>query len=177
VKRRAAFGAETCDSPERVFWPYGESVRELAVQQRFLTEDEISDARAMIGWQFWAAPLIFGFASLGLGIGAIGGNPVIIFVFLLVFSAAVLLCLSRVSDFKKVSHDIEMRVAEVIEGAPEKVWVQRGVCYVVLAGRTIRVPPDAHVFGSLREANIVKIAFLPTALVALHVESDRGLGI
>ena len=32
-------------------------MRELAVQQRFLPEDEISDAKAMIGWQFWAAPL------------------------------------------------------------------------------------------------------------------------
>jgi hypothetical protein len=74
-------------------------VPELAVQQRFLTEDEISDARAMIGWQFWAAPVVFGFASLGLGIGAFGGNPVIIFVFLLVFSAAVILFLSRVRDF------------------------------------------------------------------------------
>jgi hypothetical protein len=35
----------------------GESVQELAVQQRFLPEDEISDAKAMIGWQFWVAPL------------------------------------------------------------------------------------------------------------------------
>jgi hypothetical protein len=35
----------------------------------------------MIGWQFWAPPVIFGLASLGLGIGAIGGNPVMIFVF------------------------------------------------------------------------------------------------
>ena len=46
-------------------------MRELAVQQRFLTEDEISDARAMVGWQFWAVPLVFGFASLGMGIGAL----------------------------------------------------------------------------------------------------------
>ena len=28
------------------------------------------------------------------------------------------------------------------------------------------LPPDAHAFGSLREANFVKIAFLPKALVA-----------
>lgn len=136
------------------------------------------DARAMVGWRFWVPPVIFGCASLSLGLGAIGGNPVIIFVFLLVFSAEVILFLSRVRDFKKVSHDIEMRVVEVIEGAPEKVWVQRdGSCYLSLAGRTIRVPPDAHVYGSLREANIVKVAFLPTALVAVDVESDRGLGI
>jgi hypothetical protein len=120
----------------------------------------------------------FGFVSLGLGLGALVGNPAITFSFLLVFSAAVILCLARIRDFKKVSHDIEMRVAEVVEGAPEKVWTQRdGYCYIRLSGRTIRVPPDAHVYGSLREANVVKIAFLPTARVAVHVESDRGLGI
>ena len=132
----------------------------------------------MVGWQFWAVPLVFGFASLGMGIGAIGGNSAIIFAFLLLFGAAVIVCLSRVRDFKKVSHDIEMRVAEVIEGAPEKVWTQRdGYCYLLLAGRTIRVPPEAHVYGSLRDANIVRITFLPTALLAVRVESDRGLGI
>ena len=146
------------------------------MQQRFLTEDEISEARAMIGSWFWATPAIFGLASLGLGIGAIGGNPAIIFIFVLVFSAAVLVFFSRLRDFKKMSHDIEMRVVEVIEGAPEKVWTQRdGFCYLVLAGRTIRVPPDVKVYDSLREANIVKVAFLPTALVAVHLESDRGL--
>jgi len=42
------------------------------VQQRFLTSDEIKDARAIVGWQFWAAPVIFGVACLGLGIGALG---------------------------------------------------------------------------------------------------------
>ncbi len=153
-------------------------MRELAVDQRFLTEDEISDARAMIGWTFWVAPAIFGLVSLGLGIGAIGGNPAIVFAFLLVFSAAVMLYFSRVRAFKKLSHDIEMRVAEVIEGAPEKIWTQRdGFCYLLLAGRTIRVPPDAHPYGSLREANFVRVAFLPTTLLAVHVESDRGLGI
>jgi hypothetical protein len=153
------------------------------VQQRFLTDDEISDARAMVGWQFWAAPIMFGFASLGLGIGAVGGNPAIIFVFFLVSSLAVILCFFRFCDFKKVSHDIEMRVVEIIEDAPQEVWIPRnameltkvGFCYLLLAGRTIRVPNDAY--GELREANIVKVAFLPTALVAVHVESVRGLGL
>jgi hypothetical protein len=125
----------------------------------------------------------FGFASLGLGIGAVGGNPAIIFVFLLVSSLAVILCFFRFRDFKKVSHDIEMRVVEIIEDAPQRVWIPRnameltkvGFCYLLLAGRTIRVPNDAY--GELREANIVKVAFLPTALVAVHVESVRGLGL
>ena len=152
-------------------------MRELAVEQRFLTEEEMSDARALVGWHFWAAPAIFGIASLGLGIGAIGGNPVIIYVFFLVFSAALIVCLPRVQHFKKVIYDIEMRVAEVIEGAPEKVWPQKGVGWSLsYVGRDIQVPFDVY-DGDLRQVNIVRVAFLPTALVAVHVESTCGLGI
>jgi hypothetical protein len=159
-----------------------ESVQELGVQQRMLTDDEISDARAMVGWQFWAAPIMFGIASLGLGVGALGRNPAVIFVFLLICGLAVIVSLSRFRDYNKVSHDIEMRVVEVIEGTPDKVWIPRsgleltraGFCYLRLAGHTIRVPPDAY--GELREANTVKVAFLPTAMVAVRVEPVRGLG-
>src|SRR5215475_10417651 len=153
------------------------------MQQRLLTDDEIMDARAMVGWQFWAAPIMFGITSLGLGLFALGGNPAIIFVFLLVLSLTVILCLFRFRDFKKVNHDIELRLVEVVEGAPQKVWIPRsaieltkaGFCYLLLASRTIRVPTDHY--EELREANIVKVAFLPTALVAVHVESARGLGL
>jgi len=49
-----------------------------------------------------------------------------------------------------------------------------GFCYLSLADRTIRVPNDAY--GELREANIVKVAFLSTALVAVKVETVRGIG-
>jgi hypothetical protein len=147
----------------------------LAVQ-RFLTDDEIRDAKAMVGWQFWAAPLMFVAASLGLGIGALGGNPAIIFVFLLFVSVTVVLCLFWVRNYNRVMLDIERRVVEVIKGAPEHVWVTRGgFCYLGIAGRTIRVPND--VYGELRESNMVKVAFLPTALVAVQVETARGLGL
>ena len=154
-----------------------------AVQQRFLTDDEIEDARAMVGWQFWAAPIMFGIATLGLGIGALGRNPAIIFVFLLTCALTAILCLVRLRDSKKIGHDIEVRLVQVIEGAPEKVWIPRsaleltksGFCYLRLDGRTVRVPNDAY--GELREANIVKVAFLPTALVAVKVETVRGIGL
>lgn len=154
-----------------------------AVQQRFLTDNEINEARMMVRWQFWATPMMFGAASLGFGIGAVGGDPTIIFLFLLFFSLAVVLCLFRFHDYKRVSHDIEMRIVEVIEGAPEKVWIPRhvieltrlGFCYLRVAGRTIRVPNDAY--GELREANIVTVAFLPTAMVAVRVEPVRGIGL
>ena len=76
---------------------------------------------------------------------------------------------------ESVVHDIERRVVEVIEGAPEHVWASRGFCYLVIAGRTIRVPND--VYGELRESNLVKVAFLPTSLVAVQVEAVRGMGL
>ncbi len=152
------------------------------MQQRFLTDDEINDARAMVGWQFWAAPIMFGVASFGLGIGALGGDPVVVFLFLLLGSLAVILWIVRLRDYSKVTHDIEIRLVEVIEDAPEKIWVPRstieltkvGFCYLQLAGRTIRVPNGSY--GELREANMVKVAFLPTALVAVRVEPLRGIG-
>ena len=85
------------------------------------------------------------------------------------------LCLSTVRHYKRVVHDIERRVVEVIEGAPEHVWASRGFCYLVIAGRTIRVPND--VYGELRESNLVKVAFFPTSLVAVQVEAVRGMGL
>lgn len=137
----------------------------------------------MVGWQFWAAPIIFSIASLGLGIGAVGGSPAIIAGFLLVSSLTVIVCLFRIREYKKVCQDIELQVVEVIEGAPEKVWIQGsaldlpkvGFCYLRIAGRTMRVPNDAY--RELREANNVIVAVLPTALVAVHVKSMRGIGL
>ena len=147
---------------------------ELAVQQRFLTGDEIEDARATVGWQFWFAPSLFGLACLGLAIAATGGDPLFAFLFLFFVIPALVLWIVRLRDYKKVVHDIEMRIVEVIEGAPEEVWATKaGLCYVRLAGRTIRVPNDSY--GELREANMARVAFLPTALAAVRVEPFRGI--
>jgi hypothetical protein len=110
---------------------------------------------------------LFGVVCLGLGIGALRGDPLIAFLFLLFLTPALVLWIVRLRDYKKVVHDIEMRIVEVIEGAPEKVWAPRGMinitkmgfCYLRLAGRTIRVPNDSY--GELRDANMVRVAFLP----------------
>ena len=145
-----------------------------AVQQRFLTSDEIKDARATVGWQFWAAPIMFGTGCLGLGIGALGGDPLITFLFFFFLIPAFVLCIVRFRDYQKVVHDIELRIVDVIEGAPERVWATKGgFCYLRLAGHTIRVPNDSY--GELREANMVRVAFLPTALAAVRVEPFRGI--
>jgi hypothetical protein len=131
---------KTCSAQRLAIHRIG--ARIWAVQQRFLTDDEINDAKAMIGWQFWAAPIIFVVVSVGLGIGALGGNPAIVFVFLLVCSLTIILFVFRFRDYRRVNRDIEIRVVEVIEGAPEMVWIPRsvfeltrsGFCYLRLAG-------------------------------------------
>jgi len=117
---------------------------------------------------------MFGTGCLGLGIGALGGDPLITFLFFFFFIPAFVLCIVRFRDYQKVVHDIELRIVDVIEGAPEHVWMSRGgFCYLGIAGRTIRVPND--VYGELGESNMVKVAFLPTALVAVQVEAVRGI--
>jgi|SRR5215469_14468748 len=102
-----------------------------AVQQRLATDDEINDAKAMVGWMFWVGPIIFGVTSLGLGVWALEGNPELVFVFLLMSSFAVVVWTARIRDYNKVAGDIEKRVVEVVEGAPERVWVTKsgfGLC-------------------------------------------------
>ena len=74
----------------------------LAVRQRLLTADELKDARATVGWQFWFAPIIFGVATLGLGIGALGGDDLIAFLFVLFLIPAFILWIVRVRDYKKI---------------------------------------------------------------------------
>ncbi len=113
----------------------------------------------MVGWQFWAGPIMFGVASIVFGIFALGRDPVAISLFLSFGSVSVGLWVLRVRDYNKVAQDIDKRIVEVIEGAPEKVWVPRymiermGFCNIRLAGYTIRVPNE--LYGDLREANTV----------------------
>ena len=147
------------------------------MEQRFLTDDEIRNAKAMVGWQSWFDLFPFLALSLVLGVWALGGNPVIILVFLPVGSLAVVLSLSRVRHRNKVMHDIERRAVEVLEGAPEHVRTPRGAIrgYLDIGGRTIEIPRD--ICPELSESYMVKIAFLPTALVAVHVEAFRGTGV
>jgi len=146
-----------------------------AVEQRFLTDDEIVEAKTMIGWQFWATPGVFVILTVGLGIGALLNPAAIVLVFSVFFILTVGLCLVWANRYQKVMQDIESRVAEVFEGVPEQVWLSRGFCYLGVAGLTIRVPNDYY--GDLRQSNKVKVAFLPTALVAVKVECFRGMGL
>ena len=76
-----------------------------------------------------------------------------------------------------MTSDIEKGEVEVIEGGPDKVRMGRrtGLCYLTMQGKTIRVPNDRY--GELKDANWVRVAILPTSLVAVRVDASRGVGL
>jgi hypothetical protein len=90
---------------------------------------------------------------------------------------AIALWTVRLRQYKRFTADIEYRIAEVLEGIPQRVWLagRGGDCYLRLAGRTIKVPNDCY--GALKEATIVKVAFLPTSHIAVRVDAGRGIGL
>jgi hypothetical protein len=144
--------------------------------QRFLTDDEIHDARAMMGWQFWFAPVIFSVGCVGTGWVAAIGESVGLWLFVLFATFTIILWTLRLRQYKKFTADIENRTVEVLEGAPQKTWVagKTGDCYLELSGHKIKVPNDCY--GALKDATIVKVAFLPRSHVAVRVDIGRGIG-
>jgi hypothetical protein len=145
--------------------------------QRFLTDDEIDDARAMIGWQFWFAPILFSLACVGTGWVTAIGEPVGLWLFLPFGTITIVLWILRLRQYGKVTADIDHRTVEVLEGAPQKIWVvgKTGDCYLQLSGHKIKVPNDCY--GSLKDATVVKVAFLPTSKIAVRVDAGRGIGL
>ena len=148
------------------------------MQQRYLADDEIDVAKAMIGREFWGFPVVITAGCVGAGLGAlVTGSPFGVGLF--VFFAAItgVLWIARWRQLNRLTADIEKRVVEVLEGTPDKVWMawRDGFCYLRLQGKTIQVPADRY--EELCEANFVKIAFLPTALTAVRVEMSRGIGL
>ncbi len=144
--------------------------------QRFLTDDELHDARGLLGWQFWFAPILFSLACVGTGWVAATGEAIGLWLFVLFCTVTVFLWVWRLRQFKKFQADLDHRIVEVLEGAPQKSWIARnGDCYVVISGQTIKVPNDSY--GALQDATIVKLTFLPTSRIAVTVETGRGIGL
>jgi len=148
----------------------------------FITVDDIAEAKRMFGFQFWFAPVLFSATACGLGTGfVVFREPVLLFLFLLFVIFALLNVLLRAREYTAFRSDLELGRVEAIEAAPEKVWINRrgvtanGFCYVRIKRLRIRVP--SQLYGDLREANLVKIVFLPTCRVAVRVEIAHGLGI
>jgi len=79
-------------------------------------------------------------------------------------------------SYRKFVSDKNTRLVNIVEGAPERVFMTRfGQCYVRMSGRKIRVGNDY--FSELRDANNVRIEFLPESLLAVRVQVVRGIGV
>ena len=144
---------------------------------RLLTDDEVRDARAMIGWQFWFAPILFSLVCAGTGWVAATGDPMG-FWLLGIFSIVTLpLWVVRLRQYGRFKADIDHRTVEELEGARQKTWVagRTGNCYLQLSGHTIKVPNDCY--GALQDATVVKVAFLPKSKIAVRVDIGRGIGL
>ena len=153
------------------------SSRQEVSSQRFLTNDELQDARAMVDWKFWMAPIIFtlGYCAAALFSLNYGGLMRLIF-FAGLGSPAIFLWLVRILQYKKFARDRHLRVVELVEGVPERAWMTlSGLCYVRLAGRNICV--ENHYYKELRDANLVRVEFLPESSIAVRVSISHGIGI
>jgi len=148
------------------------------MQERFLTDAELQDARGLIGWQFWAGPIIaaiFFFLAAWFVAGEKGIETKII-VLALLGTVAVGFWLVRFRQYRTFAADIQRRVVEVVKGAPERVRLTRtGRCYARIDGHNICVPNEHY--KELQDANAAEIEFLPGSRLATRVKIIRGLGI
>lgn len=147
------------------------------MQQRLLSEEETTQAQEMIGWTFWFGPitqtvifLVITWIVRGealvpkLAIGGLLGGSALIFWIL------------RFRAYATIQEDLGTGMARVMEGAPERAWISRGgLCYIRMQGIPIRVPNDEY--KQIREANLVRVAYLPKSRIAVHVEVASGIGL
>lgn len=148
------------------------------MEQRFLKDDELGDARSLIGWQFWAGPIsssVFVLAFAWYAVHERDAAATLLFLGILGIFPAVL-WLIRVRQYKRFSADMEARIVDIVRGVPEHVRLTRGGrCYLSVEGRDICVPNEYY--KELKEANGAKIEFLPTSRLATKVTVIRGIGI
>ncbi len=159
-----AIGARICHS-------------EVPMAQRFLTDDEFRVAKALVGWKFWFAPVLFGLASMASGWAAATGEVMGLVLLGLFGGPAIVLWVLRLRQHSRFTADIEHRTVEVLEGAPQRVWMggRTGDCYLRISGQTIKVPNEFY--APLTDATMVKVAFLPTSKMAVRVDTSRGISI
>lgn len=170
------------DDQGRVTWVEfsGQSLissSQVVSAQRFLTNDELKNARAMVGWKFWMAPIIFTF---GYGAAVLFSWNYDLLMELIFFAGlggpAILLWHIRIRQYKKFARDRRLRIVELVGGVPERVWMALdGLCYIRLTGRNIRV--ENHQYKELRDANLVRVEFLPESCIAVQVTICHGIGI
>ena len=155
-----------------------------SVQHRPITEDEVNDVRPMIGYYLWAAPVSLTVCWLLLAISSLyidDSRSDRLFMECLSIGLACMFVLPpwylSVRRYRRIKHDITGGVVFEVEGAPERTYMQRGrgSCHVRIQGIDLTIPNDR--FNELKDANLVRIAFLPRSQVAVCLEIVYGLGV
>jgi hypothetical protein len=144
------------------------------MQQRLLSEDEALQVRTLANW-FAPVFATLLYAALAWYARAEDALMQIIFAVLLGGNAAVFWFI-RIRQHTRLKQDLDGGVVQILEGAPERAQVSRGgFCYVWLQGLRIRVPNDEY--HGIRDANLIRVAFLPKSRLAVRVEVMSGLGL
>jgi hypothetical protein len=144
--------------------------------QRLITHEELQFAKQMES-AVWAAPIVTTVACVGAGYGSLSGNAFVTPIFVVFALAAVTLWALAIRKNREFAADIEARTVEVLEGAPERVWMagRSGPSYLRLSGQTIRIPTDEY--QSVKEAYMVKVTFLPKSRIAVRVQAERSIAV
>jgi len=157
----------------------------MSPQQRRITEDEGNDVRPMVGYYLWAGPisltvcvLLIAFLS-ALYIDDSRSDRL----FMEYFSLA-LACLFvlpawyfSIRRYGRIKQDIAGGIVFEVEGAPERTYMKAGAgsCHVRIQGIDLTIPNDR--FNEVKDANLIRIAFLPRSRVVVCLEIAYGLGI
>jgi len=163
---------------------------EPAVSQRFLTEDDKAAARSMFGAGFWFGPALFSAALivvLALTVLRVI-DPSLGLILLVLFGIASYIQLAgRVRSYQAYRQDLEMGVVLVLAGPPERVWMEGlfrprlvinsdyGFCFIAIGGLILRIPNDQ--FKEAEDANLVRVAYLPTSGIVVDLEVVHGIGL
>lgn len=148
--------------------------------KRLLRDEEIEQANAFTGWTFWFPPILFSFGALFAAWLDLRRDPTA-HILLIIFSAfALFLWPLRIHDYRQIKRDIDTRLVDDVEIAPERVWSGKslwrlGFHYMQIDGKTIRIPSSR--FTELQDANFVRVAFLPRSRLAVAVEVIAGIGL
>lgn len=154
-----------------------------SLRNRSITEDEANDVRPMFGYYLWAAPISLTVCLFLVAISSLyidDNRNDRLFLECLSLGMACLLVLPvwyfAVRRYAQIKQDLAGGVVAEVEGAPEKTYMKRtGSCRVRIQGFDLTIPNDR--FNELKDANFVRIAFLPLSQVAVRVEIVYGLGV
>ncbi len=148
--------------------------------KRLLKDEEIQQANNFIGWMFWFPPILFSLGALLAAWLDLSLDPTAHMLLIILSAFALLLWLLRIRDYGRVKRDLKTQLVVDVEIALERVWAgkslfQLGFYYMRVGGQNVRIPSAR--FKEVRDANLVRVAFLPRSRLAVALQVIDGLGL